>query len=103
MTNEKLYKVDEVCEQLQISPHTLLKWYQWEKYSIRDGKVTEQFLPQPIKLENQKGQPKAWTQEQIEQLKVFKENMVFGRNGRFGKYSNPLHNQKKEEKLNGNV
>ena len=95
MTNEKLYKVDEVCEQLQISPHTLLKWYQWERYSIRDGKVDSTYLPQPEKLKSSKGQPKVWTQEQIEELRVFKSNMVVGRNGRFGKYSNPLHKEEK--------
>jgi hypothetical protein len=98
MSNEKIYLIDEVCEILKVSTHTLQKWYQWERYELRDGIVSENYLPIPNKLTNKRGKPKFWTENQIKELQKFKNEIVMGRNGRFGKYSNPLH--KKEEKTN---
>lgn len=93
MQNEKMYRVDDVCKELGISTHTLLKWYQWEQYELRDGKVDKNYLPIPEKNLHMKGRPKFWTADQIAELKAFKESIVFGRHGRYGKYSNPLHKE----------
>jgi hypothetical protein len=98
MTNEQKYRADEVCEQVGISPHTLIRWYYWENCELRDGIVEERYLPIPQKDISMRGKPKFWTKKQVEQLKEFKNNMVNGRHGRYGKYSNPLH--KKEDKVN---
>lgn len=98
MSNEKMYLIDEVCEKLNISTHTLQKWYQWERYELKDGVVTENYLPIPNKLTDRRGKPKVWSEKQLKELQKFKNEMVMGRNGRYGKYSNPLH--KKEEVVN---
>lgn len=95
MSNEKTYLLNEVCEEVNISIHTLQKWYQWERYELKEGLVSKNYLPIPTKLTDKRGKPRIWTESQVEELKKFKENMVIGRKGRFGKYSNPLH--KKEE------
>lgn len=95
MSNEKTFRANEVCEALNISIHTLQKWYQWEKYELRDGIVSQKYLPEPTKILDQRGKPKTWTEKQIQQLQEFKKSIVSGRHGRYGKYTNPLH--KKEE------
>jgi len=97
MSNEKKYRVDEVCEKVGISQHTMIRWYYWEGCELRDGVITERYLPIPEKDISKRGKPKYWTEEQIEQLKEFKKNMVVGRHGRYGKYSNPLHKEGNNE------
>lgn len=98
MSDEKIYLRDELCNELGISVHTLQKWYQWERYELSDGTVKQPYLPQPQQMEGLRGSPNYWTAEQLEILKKHKESMVVGRNGRYGKYSNPHH---KEEVANG--
>lgn len=93
MTQQKIYRTGEVCELLNISPHTFAKWYQWERAQLKDGSITERYLPVADKLTNQRGKPKIWTQEQVEQLREYKNSIVYGRHGKYGKYSNPLHNK----------
>jgi hypothetical protein len=98
----KEYKLRDVCDELQISNWTLRNWYMWETKALADGIITEAQLPQPIRLEHTKGTPRIWTEEMVEQLKEFQRNIVSGRNGIFGVYSNPNYkNTKKYAKLIG--
>lgn len=96
MTNVKLYSVDEVCKKLKITPYTLENWYRYETKLVDSGEVKERYLPKPIKLEHTKGSPRRWNEQMILQLKNYQKTIVFGRNGIYGKYSNPLHKQTKK-------
>lgn len=98
MTNEKMYSANEICEELNISSFTLTNWYIWEKRLIKDGDISEPYLPQPIRVSNLKGRPRQWTAEMLEQLKDYKSKIVLGRNGIYGKYSNPMHEETKKYK-----
>lgn len=105
MSNKKVYRIDEVCKELNVSVHTLQKWYQWESRSLIEGTITERYLPVPEKLMNERGKPKIWTSSQIKELKKYASSIVVGRNGKYGRYTNPLHKQTKryqEEIENGN-
>lgn len=104
MSNKKVYRIDEVCQMLEVSVHTLQKWYQWEHRALIDGTETEPYLPVPEKIMNERGKPKVWTEKQVKALKKYADSIVVGRNGKYGKYSNPDHKQTKkyqEEIKNG--
>jgi transposase-like protein len=94
MSNEKKYSIIEVCEEIGISIHTLKKWYQWQSYELKDGSITEPYLPIPERLAGFRGRPQMWTKKQVEQLRKHKESIVMGRNGKWGRYSNPLYMKK---------
>lgn len=94
MNETKLYSANEVCEILGISTFTLTNWYRWEKMQIRDGIISEGRLPVPQRLKNCKGVPRRWTAKDVEALKEFKKNIVVGRLGVFGRYSNPDYKEK---------
>lgn len=96
MSETKLYNAEEVIKILNISRWTLKNWYMWEKKLMEEGH--ERYLPVPIIEEHKKGRPNMWTAEMIEELKVYKENIVFGPHGAYGKYTNPLHKQTKKYK-----
>ena len=91
MKNEKTYNIHEICEYLNISSWTLLHWYDLEKKQLKDGLITEKYLPIPIRQTNVKGRPKLWTQKMADQLKAYQSNIITGRNGIYGAYSNPNH------------
>ncbi len=95
MSNEKTYRINDVCKELGISVHTIQKWYQWERYALEDGSAKKHYLPQPQKLMDQRGKPKFWTEAQLKELKKYKDSIVVGRYGKYGKYSNPLHKEDK--------
>ena len=88
MENE-LYSGNDVCRMLGISAFTLDNWYMWEAKEIRNGEVTERYLPIPLKDKRLKGCPRRWTFEMVVQLMEFQGNIVRGRNGKYGKYTNP--------------
>lgn len=94
MSSEKTYRRNDLCEVLGISVHTLQKWYQWERYSLSDGTVTEKYLPEPHVFETERGKPQYWTEEQLEQLKAYRDSIVVGRKGKYGKYTNPHWHEK---------
>lgn len=99
MSNTQMYRADEICKELNISNWTLMNWYRWEKKLLNSGEVEVPYLPVPERVTCEKGQPRIWTSEQLEQLKDFKKHIIVGRNGSFGKYSNPNHfNTKKYKK-----
>ena len=103
MKNEKLYKTNEVCEILNISNWTFINWYRWERKQVANNEC-EPYLPVPDRIMNEKGRPRVWTTEMVEQLKKFKAGIVTGRNGKYGKYSNPNHfNTRKYKKSELNV
>lgn len=107
MKSEKTYNIYELCEYLNVSSWTLLHWYNLEKKQLKDGLITECYLPQPLRLEKVKGRPKSWTQEMADKLKEYQSSIVMGRNGIYGVYSNPDHyttkkyQKQKGEKKNG--
>ena len=86
--DERIYSKKEVCDMLNISTFTLETWYRWEKKELENEEVVGHYLPQPLRLENTRGKPLRWTYEMIEELKYFQSQIVRGRNGRFGKYTN---------------
>lgn len=99
MSNEKKYRVYELCEALGISFYTLSNWYRYQSKRLEAGEVTEKYLPEPIRLEDIKGKPRIWTETMLEELREYQKNIVTGRNGIYGKYSNPLYyNTKKYKK-----
>lgn len=91
MTNTKKYNIHEICEYLNISSWTLLHWYDLEKKQLKDGLIDKPYLPVPERLTNVKGRPKMWTQEMADALKEYQSNIIMGRNGIYGVYSNPNH------------
>ncbi|WP_026669119.1 hypothetical protein [Butyrivibrio sp. AE3006] len=82
------YSKNDVCSILGITSFTLENWYRWERKEITNKAVTDNYLPQPIKLENQKGKPLRWSLEMVELLKAYQDQIVRGRNGKYGKYTN---------------
>lgn len=98
MVENKLLNLNEVCVLLNISPHTLKTWYNWESKQLKQNLICERYLPIPQKMEHTKGQPRMWTGEMVDELKEFKEHIVTGRNGKFGMYSNPNHKETKKYK-----
>ena len=86
-----LYSKQEVAKELDVSIYTITNWYKWESKLIRTSEIKQRFLPIPTKIRYAKGQPNYWSFEQIEQLREFKDNMIKGRNGMFGKFTNPKH------------
>lgn len=96
MTENKMFKADDVCKALHITIYTLRNWYSWEKKIVESG--GEKYLPQPIILEHTKGKPRIWDAEMVEQLKEYQKTIVTGRNGVYGIYSNPFHKETKKYK-----
>ena len=94
MVENKNYYANDVCEILNISNYTLSNWYRWERKCLKDGGADKPYLPQPNYEMDVKGKPRYWTSEQIKQLESYKKNIVHGRNGKYGKYTNPLHKEK---------
>ena len=93
-----MYNLYEVCEQLGVSTYTVKNWYMWENRLIKQQKIKKRYLPQPKKQKHTKGSPNMCDDKMIEQLKEFKANIVTGRNGIYGEFSNPYHKQTKKYK-----
>lgn len=89
--NKKYYNIDETCKKLKISRQTLNNWYRWEMHQLKDGIVTAHYLPIPMKDIKMRGKPRYWDDDMIDILKVYKKSMIIGRNGKFGKFTNPSH------------
>jgi hypothetical protein len=83
-----IYSRNDVCEMLGISTFTLTNWYKWERKELSEQIVDEEYLPRPVQLEHVKGRPLRWSYEMVTSLMEYKEHIVKGRNGRFGKYTN---------------
>ena len=98
MSNEKLYRADEVCKELNISSYTISNWYNWERKQLKGGVVDKPYLPKPIRMEHTKGSPRCWTYAMIEELRNFQKTIVTGRNGIYGVYSNPYYKDTKKYK-----
>lgn len=93
-----MYSAIEICEKLNISTWTLANWYRWERKLLNEGKIEESYLPEPYVITNKKGKPRRWTESMYEELLMYKSKIVIGRNGIYGKYSNPLHEQTRKFK-----
>lgn len=88
MQNNNLLNAKELCEKLNISSYTLANWYRWENKMIREGLITERYLPRPVIDYSKRGAPRYWDNDMLEQLKEYKKHIVVGKNGIYGKYSN---------------
>lgn len=97
--NEKvLLNATQVCEELKITKYTLSNWYNWERLQLRDGIIKIPKLPKPLVAKDKKGKPRMWTQEMLEELKNYQKGIIMGRNGSYGKYSNPYYKETKKYK-----
>lgn len=99
INNVKMYRIDEVAEILNLSRYTIANWYAWETKLLKTGEVTEAFLPKFTKVTNMSGRPKFWSEDAVEALKKFKNEMVMGRHGKFGKFTNPQYIKKSQKSL----
>ena len=86
---KRYYSRNEVSQMLGISDFTLDNWYMWEAKELKSGEVEERYLPVPEKDRTKKGCPRRWTFEMVKDLMEFQSGIVRGRNGRYGKYTNP--------------
>ena len=91
-----MYSSKQVCEILGISSYTFANWYRWERKEVNKG--CQPYLPEPIRASNERGKPRYWSDEMLDQLKEFQSNIVVGRNGKYGEYSNPYHFETKKYK-----
>lgn len=98
MSNEKKFNYDQAAMELNISRHTLKTWYIWEARQLKEGSITEHYLPRPHIDTGKRGNPRYFTARDIRDLKKFQSTIVVGRKGKFGRFSNPNH---KEEIVNG--
>lgn len=95
---EGFYTTQEICEQLGITSYTLTNWYSWEKKRLAEGDVDEPYLPVPHRMYDLKGRPRMWDIQMLNQLKEYQAGIIVGRNGIYGKYSNPYHKETKKYK-----
>lgn len=98
MSTEKTFDYDQTAAALKISRHTLKTWYLWESKQLREGSITEHYLPRPHIEHNKRGNPRYFTSSDIKELKKYKETIVVGRKGKYGRFSNPNH---KEVQIDG--
>jgi hypothetical protein len=95
---EGFYTTKELCEELGITTYTLTNWYSWEKKRLAEGDIDEPYLPQPYRMYDLKGRPRMWDTDMLYKLKLYKSQIIVGRNGIYGKYSNPYHKETKKYK-----
>ncbi len=88
MLEDCIYSKKDVCEMLGISTFTIDAWYRWERMGLRDGEVSDSYLPKPVKMENEKGRPLRWSLSMVDTLRQYQACIVKGRNGIYGKYTN---------------
>ena len=100
--DENVYNIKELCDELGVTLWTVRNWYGWEKKLLAENKDMKKYLPEPINLVNLKGKPRVWTKEMVDELKEYKKSIIVGRNGAYGKYSNPNHKNTKKYKENEN-
>ena len=93
---EGYYNLNQLCEKIDVSIWTIRNWYSWERRLLNEGKITEPYLPQPKKFEDVKGKPRMWTESDVVELTKYKDNMVTGRNGVYGQFTNPEHKETKK-------
>ena len=88
MFDDLIYSKEDVCSMLGITHFTLENWYRWERKELKEGAIDVKYLLVPTKLENVKGKPLRWSLSMINELIEYKNSIVRGRNGKFGKYTN---------------
>ncbi len=98
MSNDKKFNYDEAAAELKISRYTLRTWYSWESKLLKEGSITERYLPEPHISSGERGMPRYFTEKDIKKLKEYKATIVVGRKGIYGKFSNPNHKEKEEVK-----
>lgn len=99
----KLYNVEELSKELNVSIYTVRFWYECQSKQLRDGAIDKPYLPEPQRIQG-KGRPRIWTEEQMNALKKYQEGIVKGRNGIYGAYTNPDHfNTRKYKKQIGEM
>ena len=93
MSKAKKYSYDETAVELNISRHTLKTWYLWESRQLKEGSITECYLPRPHIEEKKRGNPRYFTYADIKALKKYHSTIVVGRKGKYGRFSNPNHKE----------
>ena len=88
MDDKCIFTKIDVCNMLEISTFTLNNWYRWERKELASESCVKPYLPVPKQDMNAKGKPLKWSMKMVEQLRDYKNNMVMGRNGKYGKYTN---------------
>ncbi len=84
-----IYNRNDVCQMLGVSQFTIKNWYMWQRKQLDEGNIDAEYLPHPERKTNVKGQPLYWSLEMISDLKSYQSSIIKGRNGVFGKYTNP--------------
>lgn len=87
----RYYTKKEVAEILGVSPQTIQLYFKWSKE--REEKGEARFIPAPKRLENGY---KVWNDEQIEQIREFRESIERGDLADYSKQQ-WYHNKKAEE------
>ena len=93
MSNVKKFNYDETAAALNVSRHTLKTWYLWESRLLREGSITEHYLPIPSVETGMRGNPRYFTSADIKALKKYQSTIVVGRKGKYGRFSNPNHKE----------
>lgn len=97
---EGYYNLNQLCDKLDVSIWTIRNWYNWERQLLKEETITEPYLPIPKRFNEIKGKPRMWTDDDIKDLTDYKNSMVIGRNGIYGKYTNPEHTKTKKALFN---
>lgn len=72
------YRKEAVASKLNCALSTLLSWYKWKK--LYPNHELAKLLPEP----NREGRVLVWTEDDIEQLKLFQSSIPHGRGGILG-------------------
>lgn len=98
MNNETLLNANEVCKELNISSYTLANWYRWENKSLRSGELKKRYLPVPVIDYSKRGAPRYWNADMVNQLREYKQSIVVGRKGIYGKYTQKYYKKSVDKK-----
>lgn len=83
-----IYNIEQVSKMLGVTIYTVRNWYMWQNKLIKSGEVEKKYLPIPEKQIHAKGKPSMWSLEMIDDLRMYQKDIVRGRNGNYGKFTN---------------
>lgn len=89
---EKMYSIEEVAVKLGVSYKTICNWYAYKRKFPED--VWAQKLPE-YKLGGMRNAKRLWTEQDLEQLFKFKEELPRGRGGVLGKVTQVWYHRTK--------
>lgn len=77
-------KIEEVAVKVGVSSMTINRWYKFKRENPKDS--ISKTLPAYKMATTSSGCVRIWNPDDVEKLKVFKNNMKYGRTGKLGKY-----------------